>query len=215
MHTRAALRIDDHAGLASPLLAGPYPEAPKSAFLLPILPPGAERPIALLVIGVSPRLPLSESYLAFIDLLTAAVTTTVANARGHEEERRRVEALAEIDRAKTTFFSNVSHEFRTPLTLILGPIDDILTRAGDSCTVSREELELLRRNSRRLLKLVNALLDFSRLEAGRIQASFEPTDLPAFTAELAGVFRSAIEKAGLQFSVDCSPLAEPVYVDRV
>jgi PAS domain S-box-containing protein len=77
-----------------------------------------------------------------------------------------------------------------------------------------EWLELAHRNSLRLLKLVNTLLDFSRIEAGRIEASFEPTDLAAFTAELAGVFRSGIERAGLRLRLDCAPLPEPVYVDR-
>ncbi|MGN6566069.1 MAG: ATP-binding protein [Thermomicrobiales bacterium] len=67
-----------------------------------------------------------------------------------------------------------------------------------------------------MLRLVNTLLDFSRIEAGRIQASYEPTDLPAYTAELASTFRSAIERAGLQLRVDCPPLPAGVatYVDR-
>jgi signal transduction histidine kinase len=66
----------------------------------------------------------------------------------------------------------------------------------------------------RLLKLVNTLLDFSRIEAGRTQASYEPTDLAAYTAELASVFRSAVEKGGLKLVVNCPALPEPVYVDR-
>ena len=132
--------------------------------------------------------------------------------RSLEEERRRAEALAEIDRAKTAFFSNVSHEFRTPLTLILGPLEDALAETEERG--QRTRLELLYRNARRLQKLVNTLLDFSRIEAGRLQASYEPTDLASFTAELASVFRSAVERAGMRLVVDCSPLTEPVYVDR-
>src|SRR5262249_52725509 len=116
-------------------------------------------------------------------------------------------------RAKTAFFSNVSHEFRTPLTLLLGPTEDAL---GDPSTkdVNRERLTLMHRNGLRLLKLVNTLLDFSRVEAGRTQASFEPTDLSAFTAELASRFRSAAERAGLSLQVDASAIGEPVYIDR-
>src|SRR6266478_2383719 len=123
--------------------------------------------------------------------------------------------LSEIDRAKTAFFSNVSHEFRTPLTLMLGPLEDELAeRASSLPPARRERLETAHRNSLRLLNLVNTLLDFSRIEAGRTQASYEPTDLAAYTAELASVFRSAVEKAGLTLVVDCPPLPEPVYVDR-
>ena len=138
----------------------------------------------------------------------------VASARANEEERKRAAALAEIDRAKTAFFSNVSHEFRTPLTLILGPLEDELNEcAAPLPQARRERLETAHRNSLRLLKLVNTLLDFSRIEAGRAQARYEPTDLATRTRELGGVFRSAVEKAGLTLTVDCPPLPEPVYVD--
>ncbi|AUT04200.1 histidine kinase [Nostoc sp. CENA543] len=132
-----------------------------------------------------------------------------------EEERQRAETLAELDRAKTLFFSNVSHEFRTPLTLILAPLQDALSDAANPLPpAQRERLEIAHRNSLRLLKLVNTLLDFSRIEAGRMEACYEPTDLALYTTELASVFRSAIEQAGLRLIVDCPPLPESVDVDR-
>src|SRR6185369_870976 len=77
-----------------------------------------------------------------------------------------------------------------------------------------EDLQAVYRNGQRLLKLVNTLLDFSRIEAGRVQAVYEPTDLSALTADLASVFRSAVERAGMTLTVDCPPLPEPLYVDR-
>ncbi|AFZ29362.1 multi-sensor hybrid histidine kinase [Gloeocapsa sp. PCC 7428] len=123
------------------------------------------------------------------------------------------EALAELDRAKTLFFSNISHELRTPLTLILNPLEDLLADA-EIALQQREQIEVVHRNSLRLLKLVNNLLDFSRLESGRLQAAYQPIDLASFTAELASLFRSAIEHAGLNFVVDCPPLSEVVYIDR-
>lgn len=135
--------------------------------------------------------------------------------RAYQEATERAETLAELDRAKTTFFSNVSHEFRTPLTLLLGPVEDMLADSEHPLSpYQRERLEIIRRNGLRLLKLVNTLLDFSRIEASRLQAVYEPTDLAAFTAELASVFHSAVEQAGLQLIIDCPPLAEPVYIDR-
>lgn len=125
------------------------------------------------------------------------------------------EALSELDRVKTLFFSNVSHEFRTPLTLMLSPVEDALSDTKVPLpAVHRDRLELLQRNGLRLLKLVNTLLDFSRIEAGRMQASYEPTDLATLTAELASVFRSMIEQAGMQLIVDCPPLPEAIYIDR-
>jgi signal transduction histidine kinase len=168
-----------------------------------------------LLIGANPRRPLDARQSQFLQLVAAQLGTAIGNAQVYEEERRRAEALAEIDRAKTAFFSNVSHEFRTPLTLMLGPIEDSLRDEANPLTGrQRERLELMRRNGLRLQRLVNTLLDFSRIEAGRAQASYAPTDLARFTAELASNFSTACEKAGLKLRVAATPLPEPVYVDR-
>lgn len=125
------------------------------------------------------------------------------------------ERLQDLDRAKTEFFSNVSHEFRTPLTLMVGPLEELLEKRADEVSPAvHEVLAIAHRNGLRLLKLVNGLLDFSRIEAGRSRALFAPTDLAAVTADLASSFRSACERAGLTLTVDCPPLPEAVYVDR-
>ncbi|PSO17287.1 hypothetical protein C7G42_21200 [Bradyrhizobium sp. MOS003] len=133
-----------------------------------------------------------------------------------EEERRRAEALAEIDRGKTRFFSNISHEFRTPLTLMLGSLEEMKRQAAGAMIPDAylDQVDLVHRNGLRLLKLVNTLLDFSRIEAERVQAVYEPTELAEATAHLASEFRSTIEKAGLALVVDCPPLAEAAFVDR-
>jgi PAS domain S-box-containing protein len=186
----------------------------KRAIALPLDKAGAqELPAGFLVAGISPRLAPDDDCHSFHELAAGHIATAIANARTYEEERKRAEALAEIDRAKTAFFSNVSHEFRTPLTLMLGPLEDALAEGGLP-PPTRERLEVAHRNSMRLLKLVNTLLDFTRIEAGRIEAVYEPTDLAALTADLASVFRSAVERAGVKLIVDCPPIEEPVYVDR-
>jgi PAS domain S-box-containing protein len=202
------------AGLDPPLPAGPWPEPPDRAIILPISPLNHDAPAGLLVAGVSPRRPWDDAYRGFLDLVAGHVGTALAAARAHEAERRRAEALAELDRAKTAFFASVSHEFRTPLTLMLGPVEDLLSDAGGLTSANREHLELVRRNGLRLQKLVNNLLDFVRIEAGRAEARYAPTDLAALTADLASTFRSACERAGLDLVIDCPPLPEPVYVDR-
>src|SRR4029453_8290563 len=141
-------------------------------------------------------------YRDFFDLVAAQIGTAVTQALAYEEERKRAEALAELDRAKTTFFSNISHEFRAPLTLMLAPLEDLLQGAPPGVgSGEREALGAIHRNGRRLLKLRNTLLDFARIQPGRRDARYEPTDLGAVTADLAGVFRSAIEQAGLTFDV--------------
>ena len=195
--------------------AGPWPEPPASAMVLPLVGRGQEGQLGTLVLGVSSRIFFDEPYRAFFDLVSGQVAASLGNARATEAERKRAEALAEIDRAKTAFFSNVSHEFRTPLTLMLGPLEDLLLQRGEHMpAASREALEVVQRNGRRLLKLVNTLLDFARIEAGRAQASYEPVDLAAFTADLASNFRSACERAGLALDVNCAPPGELAYVDR-
>ncbi|MBV8869864.1 MAG: PAS domain-containing protein, partial [Acetobacteraceae bacterium] len=159
------------------------------------------------------RLRVDEAYRSFYRLLDVTIANALATVRAREDERRRAEALAEIDRAKTLFFSNVSHEFRTPLTLMLGPLEEVIARPS-LASEDRRLLTVAHRDGLRLLRLVNALLDFSRVEAGRAQASYEPTDLAAVTAELVSSFQSACEAAGLALAVDCPPLPEPVFVDR-
>ena len=183
------------------------------AIVLPVHGQGSSTIVALLIAGVSPRRALDDGYRGFFDLIAGQFAAALANAQAYQAQWRRSEGLAAIDRAKTAFFSNVSHEFRTPLTLMLGPITESIANPGTPPAV-REQLELAQRNSLRLLKLVNSLLDFSRLEAGRVQASFEPLDLGSFTRDLASIFRSAIERAGLHFTVDCEDFDEPVYIDR-
>ena len=176
---------------------------------------GEEGTAGVLVAGVSPARKLDAEYRTFYELVAGQIATAIQNVRAAEEERNRLEALAEIDRAKTAFFSNVSHEFRTPLTLMLGPVEDLLAKSHIGLSpAAKSQLELVNRNGSRLLRLVNTLLDFSRIEAGRMQAIYQPTDLAAFTIELASVFRSATEKAGLQLELDCPQLDEPVFVDR-
>jgi PAS domain S-box-containing protein len=215
LETGLAETLTNIAGWLGPLPIGVYPEPPHTATVLPIKKAGQDGLAGFVVAGVSPRRPFDDDYRGFLDLLAGQIASAVANARAYAEEKHRAEALAELDRAKTAFFSNVSHEFRTPLTLILGPIEELLASSGDAARPENLKLlEVAHRNGLRLQKLVNTLLDFSRIEAGRVQASYEPTDLASFTAELTSNFRSACEKAGLELTVNCPPLPEPVHVDQ-
>ncbi|WP_421793779.1 ATP-binding protein [Hydrocarboniphaga effusa] len=184
----------------------------REAIVLSVASSSQDKPIGVLVAGISPARRLDAEYRTFFTLVAGQIATALVNSQAYETERRRAEALAELDRAKTRFFSNVSHELRTPLTLLLSPLDDVLE--GDIESTQRERLLMARRNAHRLQKLVNTLLDFSRIEAGRTQALYEPTDLALLTAQLASSFRSTVERAGLRLTVDCEPLGEPVYVDR-
>ncbi|HJX27840.1 MAG TPA: GAF domain-containing sensor histidine kinase, partial [Thermoanaerobaculia bacterium] len=214
--TALVATVGDAPGrLPGRLPTGAWERPPHQAVVVPIAPSGETGKAGLMVVGLNPFRLFDDRYKGFIDLIASQIAASIGNAQAYEEERRRAEALAELDRAKTTFFSNVSHEFRTPLTLMLGPLDDLLGKPeGELPAEARELLTIVHRNSQRLLKLVNSLLDFSRIEAGRVQAVYQSTDLAASTADLASVFRAAVEKAGMRLTVDCPPLPEPVFVDR-
>ncbi len=211
--SRGPFGVDDLDRRLGDLACGPYDESPSAAFAIPVHLSGAPQPALVAFAGVSPRLPLNDDYRGFYDLIAATLAAAWTSVRAREDERRRTEALAAIDRAKTAFFSNVSHEFRTPLTLMLGPIEDALDDPMLPAA-QRDRLDISHRNALRLLKLVNALLDFSRIEAGRMEARFAPVDLAALTADLASNFRSACERVGIGLVVDTPPLSRPVHVDH-
>jgi signal transduction histidine kinase/ActR/RegA family two-component response regulator len=189
---------------------GPWNESPRQAVVVPIPRAGHGQPWGVFIAGLNGFRRYDDGYQNFVGLFVGQVSAALANAQAYEDERRRARALAELDRAKTAFFSNVSHEFRTPLTLMLGPTEDALSSAR---ALEGKELAAVHRNQLRLLKLVNSLLDFSRIEAGRLHASYAPVDLAQLTADLATTFRGAVERAGLRLEVRAEPIAEATFVD--
>ncbi|MFD2365650.1 ATP-binding protein [Pseudoduganella sp. GCM10020061] len=181
---------------------------------LPLMLPGRRQPNGVLVLGVNPRKDLDAPYKAFFRLAAGHVATAVANAEAARMEKERLEALAELDQAKTAFFANASHELRTPLTLIEGPLGMLLEDAGAQLPAdARELLEMARRNTARMKVLVDSLLDFARIEAGKMEAHLEEVDLGALTGELASLFRSGFHAAGVEFEVRAYPRAVQTMVD--
>ncbi len=206
------LTVTDLADRFRMLPAGRWPEPTHTAIVAPLRRAGQNRPYGFLIAGLSPRLDYDYRYRGFVELMVDGIVIAIANARAYQEERQRAEALAEIDRAKTTFFSNVSHEFRTPLTLLLGPIEDALNSPAP--VLQGENLVIAHRNALRMLKLINALLDFSRIEAGRVQPSFELTELAPLTQELVSAFGPLARSAGLALTFAAAPISLPTFVDR-
>ncbi len=185
--------------------------APQLAISVPLADPSGGV-AGVLVMGTNPMRPATEGRRLSM-AVAERLTTAIANAKVKQRTRERAEALAALDRAKTLFLSDVSHEFRTPLTLLLSPLDDVLSRRSLNAN-DRDLLQTSRRAATRLLKLVQSMLDFSRAEAGRMQVAFEPADLATETADLVSLFRSTFERAKLALIVECAPLPEPVFVDR-
>ncbi len=201
--------VGEHVG-AMP--TGVWSISSDKAIILPILQASSKEPFGILIVGLNPYRLFDEKYSSFFNLVADQVATSFTDVHVLEEERKRAEALAEIDRSKTIFFSNISHEFRTPLTLLIAPIEDVLNDPGITSD-HKVRMEVAYRNALRMQKLVNTLLEFSRIEAGRMEGQFTAVDICAFTQDLASIFRSAIEKAGMQLIIDCEEVTDEVYVD--
>jgi len=191
-----------------------WTKAPGNCLVIPLMQSGHPFPFALMVIGLNPFRQPDEKYLDFFRLVADQVATCISTLYAYDQERKRAEALAEIDKAKTVFFSNISHEFRTPLTLMLGPLENMLGNAADLHDDHIANIESTHRNAMRLLRLVNTLLDFSRIEADRVQARFSPVNLSQLTTDISSAFRSVIENVGLKYNVSIKELSSKAYVDR-
>lgn len=198
----------------APIFGAAWPDPVNSIYFVPLTTLSGESEMGGIVFGVNPRRDFNRLHQDFLDRVGDRILSAIRNALAYEAERERSNKLAELDKVKTTFFSNVSHEFRTPLTLMIGPLEELLSRKDNLTPEARDSLDTTYRNSLRLLKLVNTLLDFSRIEAGRMSAKFTKVDLAAFTSDLASTFRSAIENAGLRYTVDLARITGDIYIDR-
>lgn len=195
------------------LPTNPYQEGPDSAYVLPLMSGRQNVSMGYIILGISSRLIFDDLYQGYFDLIGKQTSIHIRNLYALEDEKKRVEELSALNKAKTDFFNNVSHELRTPLTLILGPLEELLIQSTLPQSV-RTELDIIYRNAIRLLKLVNNLLDFSRIESQRMEALFEPVNLCEMTTIIASGFSSAIEKAGLKYEIQCDASLREVYVDK-
>ncbi|QKV75851.1 chemotaxis protein CheB [Amycolatopsis sp. Hca4] len=205
--------VPDLARVFRGVTVGADGEEPGCAMLFPLGERSAHAPAGVLVLGVSPRLPLDEAYRHFLVLVAAQATAALTDAVHRRRQGDRIDQLVELDRTKTQFLSTVSHELRTPLTLLLAPLDDLAAPTAGVPAELREHVDVATRNARRLLGMVETLLDFSQLEAGRVRARSEPTDLARLTEDIASTFRGATDRAGVALHVDCPALSAPVPVD--
>ncbi|GLZ53897.1 SpoIIE family protein phosphatase [Actinomycetospora sp. NBRC 106378] len=185
--------------------------------LVPLRPPGAPSGdlLGVLVVGLSRFLAFDDLYRDFVELVAGQVTSGVLDARAGESERRRAEALAELDEARRRFFADASHELRTPLTLISGPVDGLLAAPDLAPARARADLEVVARNTRRLTRLVGDLLEVARLQAGSAEPRRSPVDLGRLTADVAGMVASAMERGGLDYVVDAPAWGTSVSLSRV
>ncbi|MBW0011630.1 SpoIIE family protein phosphatase [Mycobacterium sp.] len=189
-------------------------QPPEKAAAMPIQLGDDGSAAAVLLGGVTPYRSLDDEFLGFLGLVAAQISRAVSDALAYQAQRRRAEALAALDKAKSEFFANVSHEFRTPLTLIAGPAQDSLLDAQEPLgPAQRERVEVIRRNAGRLRRLVDDLLDFATIEAGKRLPERQFVDLAVATRELVASFAPAFSHAGLELRCEIQELRRPVSVD--
>ncbi len=129
-----------------------------------------------------------------------------------EQLQRQAEQLRELDAVKSRFFTNLTHEFRTPLTLMLGPAEQVLAQTGEAKT--RQQVGLVRRNAQRLLRLINQLLDLSKLEAGKLELNSAPGELVGLVRGTLHQFESLAAEKGITLRFVAQPERLPVALDR-
>ncbi|MGV8873721.1 MAG: ATP-binding protein [Rhodococcus sp. (in: high G+C Gram-positive bacteria)] len=174
-----------------------------NAIVVPLTLAGHARPIGALLLGVDRYRLSDESVEPFFVVVAERMSTALTASHAFEMERRRVEALAKADEAKTRLLENVGHEFRTPLTLLTGPLDSVRGSVDSTLAdVDRESLDVVHRASMRLRRLVDDLLDVVSADAGQLHAHPEPTDLTAVTRECASMFAAVASDKGLELVVD-------------
>ncbi len=196
------------------LLPGPLgPLTPDAAVVLPLTVSGRSQPIGALVLGVNPYRPLDDEYRGFFALVGRQIRVALTDTVAYEYERSRAQVLADLDRAKMEFFQNVSHELRTPLTLLLAPLQDLLAAQPRSPS-EREDLEAAVRAAERLRRMVDALLELSGGDMGSVMGNPDRIDLAGATAEIASMFRSTAQHAGLTLDVTVPPDPATALVDR-
>ncbi len=184
-------------------------ESPGPWTALPVR--GQDEVEAVLVLLPHPLRPFDDAHERFVGLVADQLGQILVVATSRAREHARLEALAALDAAKTAFLSNVSHEFRTPLTLLLGPLEDVLS--GREEAIARTEAEVMHSSAHRLLRMVNGLLDVARIEADGLSATPEMTDLEALTRDLLQPFEVAAVRAGLVLETELQSELGPVLAD--
>ncbi|KAB8317044.1 response regulator [Tolypothrix campylonemoides VB511288] len=212
--TGQTAQVDNLAAQFGTLPGGPWPESPFVALVLPVAQPGVTLPTGLLVVGISPRRALNDTYRRFLSLVAGQIATAVANTRALEMERKRAEALAELDRAKSQFLANMSHELRTPLNGILG-YAQILKKGKTITDQQKSGLSIIHQCGEHLLNLINDVLDISKIEARKMELYPKNFHFPEFLEAIAEICRIRAEQKGIELIYETlTPIPKAVRADE-
>ncbi|CAG8634984.1 9014_t:CDS:2, partial [Scutellospora calospora] len=172
------------------------------AILLPTNISFGERAMsAILIFGINPRRKLDDKYMEFLKLTMSHVNAFLMHGKSVEEEKMQSKLLSDLNHQKVMFFHNISHELKTPLTLMFSPLEEVINTCPQG-TQMMSHLQIIRRNTFRLLKLINTLLQYSSIESGLLDANYRETDIIELTRELAVNFEGMAKKLKLDYIID-------------
>ncbi|RIB30871.1 hypothetical protein C2G38_2237969 [Gigaspora rosea] len=171
----------------------------------------------ILIYGINRFRALDDRYMEFFNLVTNQIYALLQHGKSVEDEKNQTKILADMNCQKITFFQGISHELKTPLTLMLSPLDDVINKCIQE-PLLMSHLQIIRRNAHRLLKLINTLLQFSNIETSQLKAHYRETNIAEFTHELASDFISMAKTLGLNYNIDIPNPDEfdldKIYLDR-
>lgn len=210
--TRQCIVVENCRDLIKDYPIRVWDELPISAIVVPICSDSStEIPESVLILGLNIRRPFDADYDSWVHVIRSHLASAHTSVKAVEAEKKRLDDQARMEKAKTAWFRGAAHDLRSPLALVSGPLDDVLHT--DLSSKQKTSLTTAKRNVDRLMRLVDSLMDFSRLEAGKVEGRFVPTELSPFLSDLANLFRPAIERQGIDLIVDLQPSDTMVYVD--
>ena len=201
------------AGLVKACLASGQVQHAGSLHAFPVTPPEKTSPSHVVLVRHNDARHWDAELEGYLALVAATIGSALLDQGELWAERRQVARAAALDAAKSAFFAGINHELRTPLSLISAPVEGLLEQSADLPAEAVQQLTLVQANAARLARMVDAMLDFSRMEAGRLVPDLESHDVAERVREMATAFAPAVERAGLEFVVDIADLSQPALVD--
>ena len=209
---RQCVLVKDCSRLIEGISLRAWDKLPESAVVLPIGDGAfADTPRGLLILGLNVRSLLDAEHEEWLLSLQSFANASLNSTWARESEQEVLLRNEKMEKAKTAWFQGAAHDLRSPLTLVAGPLDDVMRTSLNPS--QRQLLGLANRNLARIQRLVDSLLDFSRLEAGQMVGHFVPVKLDAFVGELGEIFRPAVERRSIAYHIELEPYDSTILVD--
>ena len=195
--------VEDTSTLTRGFELRSWERLPQSAVVIPLSQKSSRIPNGVLILGLNVHQPWGGPYRDWISTLRLSLADMLAAVKAFEMESNQRDAAKALADAMSNFLSNAAHELKSPLTLLVGPIEDIVNTSQENYT--KKLAKTARKTCSRLSRLVSSLMDYSKLEAGKLTGTFRPIPVGGLTADLASVFEGlpAVTSGRIKLNIDC------------